>query len=92
MAADIHRYFSSAFPLHLADEDESLALRLRGASQEVDAALATMSADHEAHISDVRRLVQVCGGDIQAGEWSQRTAALLAVVTLRSCSAVVSPR
>ncbi len=79
VAADIHRYFCSAFPLHLADEDESLAPRLCGASPEVDSALATMSADHEAHIADVRRLVQVCG-DIQAGEWSPRVAARLAAV------------
>lgn len=58
-ARDIHRYFSSAFPLHLADEDESIAPRLRGSTAEIDRALATMSADHQAHGADVRCLVEM---------------------------------
>src|SRR5687768_5521196 len=40
--ADVERYFSEALPLHVADEEESIAPRLRGLSPEVDDALAVM--------------------------------------------------
>lgn len=59
-AADIRRYFLEAFPLHLADEDEDIAPRLAGTSSEVDAALATMSADHVDHAPAIVRLVELC--------------------------------
>jgi hemerythrin-like domain-containing protein len=44
----VHRYFTVAFPLHVADEDESLASRLRLASPppEVLEAVDTMSREH----------------------------------------------
>lgn len=45
--ARCERYFSEALPLHVADEEDSLLPRLRGHA--VDAALATMHAQHEAH-------------------------------------------
>jgi iron-sulfur cluster repair protein YtfE (RIC family) len=81
VARDIHRYFADAFPLHLADEDNSIAPRLRGERAEVDRALVTMSADHQAHGADVRELVEICG-ELKAGRaWSQRASARLAVVT-----------
>ncbi len=43
------RYFVEAFPLHVADEEESLLPRLRGLSADVDAALAAMHAQHAGH-------------------------------------------
>lgn len=43
------RYFTEALPLHVEDEEESLLPRLRERSQEVDAALQTMHAQHEEH-------------------------------------------
>lgn len=45
-ALAVRRYFCEALPLHVADEDESMAPRLRGAGAAVAAALARMSAEH----------------------------------------------
>ena len=46
-AADLHRYFSIALPLHVRDEDESVRPRLeRLADPSLSAALETMSAEH----------------------------------------------
>ncbi|RMG96708.1 MAG: hemerythrin domain-containing protein [Deltaproteobacteria bacterium] len=56
-AEDVVRYFSVAFPLHVADEEESLAPRLRGRSTDLDEALATMAGEHEAHARAVADLV-----------------------------------
>ncbi len=47
--ANAARYFREALPRHVADEDETLAPRLAGTSPEVDAALATMHAEHGDH-------------------------------------------
>jgi hemerythrin-like domain-containing protein len=59
-ARQIGRYFSEAFPLHVADEDDALAPRLAGKSREVDRALAAMAADHQEHEPSVARLVALC--------------------------------
>lgn len=80
-ASDIHRYFSSAFPLHLADEDESIAPRLRDKNAEIDRALATMSADHQDHGSDVRCLVDVAFELRELRTGRERSSARLATVT-----------
>lgn len=80
VATDIHRYFSGAFPLHLADEDETIAPRLREARAETRAALTTMSDDHVVQAPCIHDLVAVCD-DISAGGWSDRTAARLASAT-----------
>src|SRR5688500_12595995 len=48
-ARRIVKYFTEALPFHVADEDETIAPRLAGASPEVDAALATLAADHHRH-------------------------------------------
>jgi hemerythrin-like domain-containing protein len=47
--ARVERYFTEALPLHVADEDESILPRLRGADPEVDRALETMHAQHLEH-------------------------------------------
>lgn len=47
--ADVERYFSEALPLHVADEEESIAPRLRGLSIEVDRALEVMESQHQQH-------------------------------------------
>jgi hypothetical protein len=58
-AAAVHRYFTQAFPLHLADEDDLIA-HLRGQAVALDAALAQMHADHVDHADHVARLVAAC--------------------------------
>ena len=61
-AERVRRYFAEALPLHAADEDDSIAPRLRGRSPEVDAALARMTAehvDHQAHLAELTRLCEV---------------------------------
>ena len=59
-AAQVHRYFTGAFPLHMADEDELLLPRLRGREAALDAALDRMQADHEEHADLVEHLVALC--------------------------------
>ena len=59
-ASQIHRYFTNAFPLHMADEDELLLPRLRDREPALDAALSRMETDHEEHADLVERLVALC--------------------------------
>lgn len=47
--ADVERYFVEALPLHVADEEESIAPRLKGLSPEVDHALDVMTRQHQEH-------------------------------------------
>ena len=47
--AGVERYFTQALPLHVRDEEESLAPRLTGLTPELDRALGEMAAEHEAH-------------------------------------------
>lgn len=47
--ADVERYFRESFPLHVADEEESIEPRLRGHSAELDAALSQMTFEHHEH-------------------------------------------
>src|SRR6478752_10243593 len=60
LAAQIRRYFAVSLPLHVADEEELIEPALAGASSEVDAALAAMHAEHEAHAPALARLVGAC--------------------------------
>lgn len=48
-ATALHRYFSQALPLHVRDEEETLAPRLKGCDKAVDAALGAMQEQHAAH-------------------------------------------
>lgn len=59
--AEVERYFRQALPLHVADEEESIAPRLRGRSPEVDRALATMERQHQDHGPQVEALLQASG-------------------------------
>lgn len=49
VATQCLRYFSEALPLHVRDEEDSLAPRLAGRSESLDATLAQMRAQHFAH-------------------------------------------
>ena len=59
-AGGVARYFDDALPLHERDEDDSIAPRLRGTSPDLDRALDTMHAEHDAMHADVRALVATC--------------------------------
>lgn len=45
-ARAVLRYFRVALPLHSADEDDTIAPRMKGRGVTVDAALATVASDH----------------------------------------------
>ena len=60
-AAQIRRYFTVALPLHVADEDETIAPRLAALGNPVAAALNTMAVDHVNHQHLIDRLVELCG-------------------------------
>ena len=55
--ARCERYFSEALPLHVADEEESLLPRLRSRSPALEAAFATMHAQHTEHEARLRALL-----------------------------------
>lgn len=55
------RYFSTALPLHVRDEEDSLAPRLRSAPSPVAAAIADMEREHGEHHSPVAELVAALG-------------------------------
>jgi iron-sulfur cluster repair protein YtfE (RIC family) len=55
----VHRYFSEALPLHVADEDESILPRLQGASPEIDHALRTMHDQHVEHGPKLQSLLRL---------------------------------
>ena len=57
--ADVERYFTAALPLHVADEEESIAPRLRGLSSEVDRALDKMEDQHQGHAPKIEALLGV---------------------------------
>lgn len=56
-ASQVIRYFTQAFPLHLADEDELVSQSLAGHSAALDGALAKMRADHTQHGPTIDRLI-----------------------------------
>jgi hemerythrin-like domain-containing protein len=59
-AAAVHRYLSTALPLHKRDEEDSLVPRLRGLDPALDGALDEMAHEHEAHRDPVGRMVDLC--------------------------------
>jgi iron-sulfur cluster repair protein YtfE (RIC family) len=48
-AQRVVRYFGQALPLHVRDEEDSLAPRLRGRDPTLDAAIAAMEREHGEH-------------------------------------------
>lgn len=60
-AMAVERYFRLALPLHAADEDRSIAPRLRGRDRALDETLDVMTRDHESHTEDVGVLVGLAG-------------------------------
>jgi iron-sulfur cluster repair protein YtfE (RIC family) len=59
-AARVARYFSTALPLHIADEEQSILPRLSGRSPELDSTLKAMHREHEEHEQQLRVLLDIC--------------------------------
>lgn len=59
--AMIGRYFTTAFPLHVKDEEASILPRLRGRSPSLDAALVRMHEQHEVHEAMLGRFCDLTG-------------------------------
>lgn len=79
-AAQVRRYFVSALPLHIADEEVDLAPLLAGRDADVDHALATMHDDHADHAAMIARLIELTGAIAEdAGARRARAAELAAV-------------
>ncbi len=60
-AARVHRYFGKALPLHVRDEEDSLAPRLRGLDPVLDAAIEAMEREHGEHTAALEVLVSAVG-------------------------------
>ncbi len=56
-AQRVERYFTQAFPLHVADEELSLAPRLQNKTAELELALQTMHEQHESHGAALERML-----------------------------------
>lgn len=56
----VERFFTRKFPLHVHDEEESVAPRLYGREEEVDAALEAMARDHDDQQRPLAVIVTVC--------------------------------
>lgn len=67
-ASDIARYFAAALPRHGADEEQSIAPRLRGFNTEVDRALDRIASDHAKVEPLVGRLIALCEDLAQSPE------------------------
>jgi iron-sulfur cluster repair protein YtfE (RIC family) len=63
-AERVHRYFTVALPLHIADEELSLAPRLRRFAPETAAALEVMEREHRVHEERLVRLCEFWRGDV----------------------------
>ena len=59
-AGAIHRYFTVALPLHIADEDQSILPRLKGRNLALDEALRDMAREHQDHDASVVHLAALC--------------------------------
>jgi len=60
VATRIVRYFSESFPLHVADEEETIIPRLSGRVPVLDSALQAMERDHAEHKPRLESLIGIC--------------------------------
>ena len=77
-ASEIARYFAAALPRHAADEDQSIAPRLRGFNHEVDRALDRSAEEHAKEAPLIARLIALCEDLAQSPEAHARRATELA--------------
>ena len=59
-AGQVLRYFTTGFPLHLADEEQTLVPRLVGREATLDTAIAQMRSDHNDHAPLTAQLATLC--------------------------------
>jgi iron-sulfur cluster repair protein YtfE (RIC family) len=83
-AAQCLRYFTQALPLHVRDEEDSIAPRLAGQSAGLDATLAQMRAQHFEHETKVERLINSLEAVIQKPNTANRRQLALISATLET--------
>jgi hemerythrin-like domain-containing protein len=80
----VHRYFTQALPLHVADEEQSIEPRLRALGRaDLDAALARMEAQHDEHEPMLARLIP------RWAQLAERPEAALAAATRADAGSLV---
>ena len=89
-ATRVSRYFTRALPLHVRDEEDSIAPRLAALSADVAAALDRMRADHEAHEAEVSALVAACDA-IAKSPYAQRARRSDVAIRQYACVATNPP-
>jgi pyridoxamine 5'-phosphate oxidase len=60
VAGQVRRYFTTAFPHHVADEEQLIEPRLAKTSATLDATLAKIHDDHAHHADAIALLVGIC--------------------------------
>ena len=81
-AQALYRYFATALPLHVLDEEATIMPRVRGRYAHVDVALDRMAAEHASHGPNLARLIDLCAElGQQPEQLPARRAALNAVIT-----------
>ncbi|MFO0750900.1 MAG: hemerythrin domain-containing protein [Myxococcota bacterium] len=60
-ARRIARYFGTSLPLHVRDEEDTLARALAGREPDLDRALATMASEHAQHAAPLAELLALTG-------------------------------
>lgn len=81
-ARAVSGYFAHALPLHARDEEDSVAPRLRGKSDELDRALARMSEEHSLHTEPLLELLSVCGHLAEKPELHSKLARTLTTIAV----------
>jgi iron-sulfur cluster repair protein YtfE (RIC family) len=83
-AAQCVRYFTVALPLHMQDEEDSIAPRMTGHSAELDAVLAQMRAQHFEHDTRVTALINALDAVIKKPNATTRRQLALLAATLET--------
>jgi iron-sulfur cluster repair protein YtfE (RIC family) len=83
-AAQCLRYFTVALPLHVRDEEDSIAPRMTGHSPTLDATLAQMRAQHFEHETRVTALLNALDAVIQKPNATTRRQLALVAATLET--------
>jgi iron-sulfur cluster repair protein YtfE (RIC family) len=77
-AKRVHRYFAIALPLHVEDEERSLAPRLAGLDAAVGRELVAMTTEHAEHVAPLARLLDLTAELASTPSAHARLAAALA--------------
>lgn len=83
-AARIRRYFTEAYPLHLADEHDSVLPRLRARAPEVEPLLQRLELEHRCLDAKLPELLDVCDG-LESGDATRCREAVQKLRMLGEC-------